>query len=100
MERKKEATKPNSSASNNAHTTITTSLTFSRSLLPLSLSLSLSSLALLAVNIFCNTVKTLQCVLGQFYDIAKVAIIRRKISPKWRSSTGNVAKVAIIRRKI
>jgi len=42
MERKKEATKPNSSASNNAHTTITTSLTFSRSLLPLSLSLSLS----------------------------------------------------------
>jgi hypothetical protein len=50
MERKKDATKPNSSASNNAHTTITTS-----HLLPLSsssLSLSLSSPALLAVNIF------------------------------------------------
>jgi len=83
MERKKEATKANSSASNNAHTTITTSLTFSRSLLPssLSLSLSLSSLALLAVNIFSILflLKKKQCVLGQLYDIAKVAIIRRKI---------------------
>jgi hypothetical protein len=83
MERKKEATKANSSASNNAHTTITTSLTFSRSLLPSSLSLSLS-LSLFPSTTrrkyFCNIVKKKKALCSwSIYDIAKVAIIRRKI---------------------
>ncbi len=53
-------------------------LTFSRSLLPLSFSVSLFP-SITCRKYFYNTLKTKQCVLGQFCDIAKVAIIRRKI---------------------